>query len=108
MHEPYTIDPGSAYDMQCPPLNVYTEDPLASTLPRPSLGIPPEEIPPISQSSAPPEWLGTPMEMMADAFGMDSPWRHGQKNWDMHKRKTQERRNRRNKAAKKARRRNRR
>lgn len=90
MHEPHTIDPGSAYDMQCPPLNVYLEDP------------------PPSNTSAPPDWLGTPMEMVADAFGMDSPWRHGQRNWDMHKRKTQERRNRRNKAAKKARKRNRR
>jgi len=75
--------------------------------PCPSLDISQFQDMPVSQASAPPDWRGTPMEMVADAFGMDSPWKHGQRNRDMHKRKTQERRNRRNKAAKKARRRNR-
>ena len=76
--------------------------------PCPSLDISQFPDMPVSQASAPPDWRGTPMEMVADAFGMDSPWRRGQRNRDTHKRKTQERRNRRNKAANKARKRNRR
>lgn len=61
-----------------------------------------------TRETAPRDWLGTPMEMVADVFGMKSPWRNGQANRAAHKHKVQERRNRRNKLAKQARRRNRR
>lgn len=77
--------------------------------PSPSLNVDPAKCAePPSNTSAQPEWLGTPMEMVADAFGMDSPWRRADRNHKAHMRNVQARRNKRNKAAKKARRRNRR
>lgn len=48
------------------------------------------------------------MEMVADAFGLDTPERNGRLNWKAHKRKEAARRDKRNKLAKAARRRNRR
>ena len=63
---------------------------------------------PSSDTTAPRDWLGTPMEMVADVFGMKSPWRNDQANRAAHRSKVQARRDRRNKLAKQARRRNRR
>ena len=61
-----------------------------------------------SNVTAPPEWFGTPMEMVADAFGMESPWRNRMANWKAHKRNVLARRARRAKLAKASRKRNRR
>ena len=61
-----------------------------------------------SNMTAPPEWFGTPMEMVADAFGMKSPWRNRTANRKAHKRNAAKRRARRNELAKASRKRNRR
>ena len=61
-----------------------------------------------SNMTAPPEWFGTPMEMVADAFGMESPWKHAADNRKAHKRNVLARRARRAKLAKASRKRNRR
>lgn len=87
MHVEHTIEAGVGDFGPMPNVNVY---------------------PPPSNHTAPPEWLGTPMEMVADAFGMDSPWHNRERNWNKHKLKAQVRRTKRNKAAKAARKRNRR
>jgi len=61
-----------------------------------------------SNATAPSEWFGTPMEMVAEAFGMESPWRNRTNNWKAHKRNAAKRRARRNELAKASRKRNRR
>ena len=64
--------------------------------------------PPPSNITAPSGWFGTPMEMVAEAFGMDRPWKHADDNRKAHRRKVLAKRARRNKLAKASRRRNRR
>lgn len=67
------------------------------------------EAPPYpSNSTASSGWYGTPMEMVADAFGMKSPWRNRDDGMKAHKLRAAKRRARRNKLAKESRKRNRR
>jgi hypothetical protein len=61
-----------------------------------------------TEFTAPPEWFGTPMEMVADAFGMKSPWRSREYERRELARRKKARSRRKDKAAKAARRRNRR
>ena len=61
-----------------------------------------------SNMTAPSGWFGTPMEMVADTFGMKSPWRNRMANRKAHKLCAAKRRARRSKLAKKSRKRNRR
>ena len=61
-----------------------------------------------AEFTAPAKWLGTPMEMVADAFGMKSPWRSRERERQRLARGKKARNRRRDKAAKAARRRNRR
>lgn len=53
-------------------------------------------------------WPGTPMEMVADAFGVDTPFLRECRNRKAHRDKVQAKRDRRAKLAKASRRRNRR
>lgn len=61
-----------------------------------------------TEFTAPSEWFGTPMEMVADAFGVKSPWRSRESERKELARRKKARNRRRDKAAKAARRRNRR
>ena len=61
-----------------------------------------------TNTTAPSGWFGTPMEMVADAFGMGRPWKHAADNRKAHRRNVAARRARRNKLAKASRKRNRR
>lgn len=60
-----------------------------------------------TEFTAPAEWFGTPMEMVADAFGMKSPWRSREYERRELARRKKARSRRKDKAAKAARRRNR-
>lgn len=61
-----------------------------------------------TEFTAPSEWFGTPMEMVADAFGLKSPWRSREYERRELARRKKARSRRKDKAAKAARRRNRR
>lgn len=61
-----------------------------------------------TEFTAPAEWYGTPMEMVADAFGVKSPWRSREYERRELARRKKACRRRKDKAAKAARRRNRR
>jgi hypothetical protein len=57
--------------------------------------------------TAPSGWYGTPMETVADAFGMKSPWRTRDAGRKAHKLRVAKCRARRNELAKESRKRNR-
>lgn len=67
----------------------------------------PEYPPPTASTTAPANWHGTPMEMVADAVGMRSPWRNEMDNRKAHDRKVAAQRARHRKLAKASRKRNR-
>jgi hypothetical protein len=82
------------------------DDLVDAPLDRLGLGDPPPSNK--TEFTAPAGWYGTPMEMVADAFGMKSPWRSREYERRELARRKKARSRRKDKAAKAARRRNRR